>query len=138
MRLERQVVSGFEDRPLIRQTDEFSEQFSDPRDPLFWLRFEKPLSGTVVVTDAIFGQRDEIGMAQALAQALTLLGHRRPEALLFVDLGLAEDFLTGAAVVRVQRTVEAMVLLQRRFISAVVSEIQDGKVSLRIAFRNFD
>jgi len=136
--MDKHGISGFEDRTLVRRSDEFSEQFSDPADPRFWLRFERPIGEPIRVTDLLFGQQSEYGMAQALGQALQILGARRPQSVVFLNLGPAGDPSTEQAVVRVRRVVEAMVLLQRRFISAVHGEVDRGKVDLHVTFRSFD
>jgi hypothetical protein len=136
--MDKHGISGLEDRDLVRRSDDFSEQLSDPADDRFWVRIEKPLGDHLRVTDLLFGKQDELGMAHALGQALLTLGVNRPSSIVFTNLGHADDFATGQAVVRVRKVVEAMVLRQRRFISETRTIIDDGKVDLIVAFRSFD
>jgi hypothetical protein len=136
--MDKHGIYGFEQRTLFRRSDDFSEQFTDPDDERFWLRIEKPVADSVRVTDLLFGKQDELGMAHALGQALLTLGLNRPSSIVFTNLGHADDFATGQAVVRAKKVVEAMVLRQRRFISETRTTIAHGRVDLIVAFRSFD
>jgi hypothetical protein len=136
--MDKHGISGFEDRTLVRRSDDFSEQFSDPADERFWLRIEKPLGDPVRVTDLLFGSHDELDMAHALGHALQLLGLNRPSSIVFTNLGHADDFATAQAVVSAQKVAEAMVMRQRRFIFETRTALDHGKVDLVITFRNFD
>ena len=122
----------------MRRSDDYSEQFSDPEDPRFWIRIEKPLGDTVVLSDVLFGEQDEYRMASAIGQALETLGLRRSRKMIFKHLGPASEWETGEKLARMEKVVEALVTRQRRFIVARKPEVERGKVSLVVSFKSFD
>jgi len=136
--VDKHGLSGLETVALLRRTDDFSEQFSTPDDPRFWIRFEAPLGDTVTVTDLLFGALDEYQMAATFGHALELIGQRKPQEFLFRDLGAVDAPATARAAARVERMLEAWVMRQRRFIVGRAFEFRDDKVDLRITLKTFD
>lgn len=138
MTLDRRDFSGNGSKRLHRRSDEFSEQFSDPEDPHFWLRIAAPFSTQIVFTDLMFGSYDDHGMANALSNVLAMIGFTRPQSLTFTKLGSPDEFTTGRTVARIRQVLEIMVLRQRRFITDVRTEVVRGSVNLTVSFQHFD
>lgn len=135
-KLDKHGLSGFETIGLVRRSDDFSEQFSTPGDPKFWIRFEKPLGDAVVVSDLLFGGFDEFRMAGALSHALEAVGARKPSQLIFQNLGHVDVPETAAAVERADRVIEAFVMRQRRFVVGRELRFRRDKADLVITLRN--
>lgn len=136
-KLDKHGLTGFESTGLVRRSDDFSEQFSAPDDPSFWIRLAKPIGEAVVVTDLLFGECDDLRMAGALGQALDIVGIRKPSQLIFQNLGHVDAPETAVAVQRADRVVEAFVMRQRRFIVGRNLSFRLDKVDLVVTFRNF-
>ena len=91
---------------MQRKSDEFSDQFYDSSDPMFWLRIEDSGTDQVIVTDFFFGRRDDREMADHFEQALASLGRPRPSSLLFTDLGPPDELKTNRYLSRIRKVIE--------------------------------
>lgn len=135
--MDKHGLTGFETLPLARRSDGFSEQFSLPGDDRFWIRFDAPVGDPLIVTDFFPGDLDTYQMAAALLQALAALGMRRPERLVFRNLGAPEAPETAKSVETIERVLDAAVARQRRFIIGRETHIRRGKLDLEVTFKTF-
>ncbi|MEM6587434.1 MAG: hypothetical protein AAF641_03220 [Pseudomonadota bacterium] len=136
--MDKNGLTGFEELTLQHRSDEFSDQFSTPADPRFWIRIEKSFSGGVVISDMLFGDQDEYVAANAVVQVLHALNTPKPTEIIFRNLGGVDAPETVQTAQKVERMVEAMVMRQRRFIVGREYETRREKVDLVFRFKHFD
>lgn len=136
--MDKHGISGFEEIALKQRSDDFSDQFSTPIDPKFWIRIEQPLTDRLFVSDMLFGEQDEYVMANAFLQALATLGLPKPTEIVFRNLGGVDDPRTATEAQRVEKVVEAMVMRQRRFIIGREYEVRREKIDLVFHFKHFE
>lgn len=135
--MDKHGLSGLEVLPLQRRSDDFSEQFSLPGDPKFWIRYELPLGTPLIVTDFFPGALDTYQMAAAFLQSLAMIDQGRAERIIFRNLGDPSDPDTQDALQEHFRVLDAVVSRQRRFVIGRETHVRRGKLDLEVEFKSF-